>query len=466
MDSKIPNKVPASFRDPSGFVFRSGDYIYRQINSCYKREYEHLMGSGLFKELLDRELIVNHKEVESKFPDQSAYKTLLPEQIPFLSYAFEWSFSQLKDAALATLEIQKVALDHGMILKDASSYNIQFLRGKPVLIDTLSFDIYKGNEPWIAYRQFCQHFLAPLALMSKTDLRLNKLLQTYLDGIPLDLASRLLPPKTKLSMGLGVHIHFHARGQQKYTDPSTIKQQKKRLGKNQLLGIISSLLSTVNSLNLPHQKTIWGEYYDDTNYTKRAFEAKKKIISTWIAKIKPKSLWDAGANDGTFSRIASDKNIPTVASDIDELAVERAYYTVRKNKEANLLPLIIDLTNPSPSIGWNNEERSSFLNRCSFDLAMCLAFIHHLAIANNLPLSYIAGLFAKTCKYLIIEFVPKQDSNTKRLLASRVDIFPDYTPEGFEKEFSKKFRIIEKVKIPGSTRIMYLMRRKSGALDA
>lgn len=460
MDSKNQNKIPASFRDPSGFVFSSGAYIYRQVNSCYAKEYNQLMNSGLFQELLDKGLIINHKEVQIRDFNQSAYKILLPEQISFLSYAFEWSFSQLKDAALLTAEIQKIALSHNMTLKDASSYNIQFLSGKPVLIDTLSFDFYKEGQPWVAYKQFCQHFLAPLALMSKTDLRLNKLLQVYLDGIPLDLTSRLLPQKTRFSLGLGIHLHFHARGQQKYTDPTAVKKQRGHLSKNQLLGIISSLQATVASLNLPHQKTVWGEYYDDTNYSKGAFETKKKIISNWIVKIKPKSVWDAGANDGTFSRLASDKDIPTVASDIDELAVERAYYTVKKNKETNLLPLIIDLTNPSPSIGWNNDERTSFISRCSFDLSMCLAFIHHLAIANNIPLHYIAELFAKTSKHLIIEFVPKQDSNTKRLLASRIDIFPDYTTEGFELEFSRKFKILQKKKIPGSARTMYLMRAR------
>lgn len=423
------------------------------------------MSSGLFGELLNKGLIVSHKEV-GKEDFKDAYKVLLPEQIPFLSYPYEWSFSQLKDAALTTCEIQKIALSYGMTLKDASAYNVQFLRGKPVLIDTLSFGIYKEGEPWVAYKQFCQHFLAPLALMSKTDLRLSKLLEIYIDGIPLDLASRLLPYKTKLSLGLGIHLHFHAKGQQKYTDPTVIKKQRRGVSKNQLLGIVSSLQSTTAALSLPRQKTVWGEYYDDTNYSKGAFHAKQKIISGWIDKIKPKSVWDAGANDGTFSRLASVKEIPTVASDIDELAIERSYLTVKKNDEEFLLPMIVDLTNPSPSIGWKNEERPAFLDRCSFDLSMCLAFIHHLAIANNLPLSYIAELFAKTSKNLIIEFVPKQDSNTKRLLASREDIFPAYTVEGFEKEFSKQFKILEKVKIPGSTRIMYLMCRKSGALDA
>ncbi|PIT97450.1 SAM-dependent methyltransferase [Candidatus Berkelbacteria bacterium CG10_big_fil_rev_8_21_14_0_10_41_12] len=460
MSSREPIKVPASFRDPSGFVFRLGNLFYRQVNQSYAKEYDLLMNSGLFKKLVGKGLIINHKEINNISSDDSAYKTLLPEQIPFLSYPYEWSFSQLKDAALLTLEIQDIAIAHGMILKDASAYNIQFISGRPIFIDTLSFDFYKEGEPWVAYRQFCQHFLAPLALMSHTDLRFGKSSQIFLDGIPLDLAAHLLPSKTRFSLGLGIHIHLHARSQQKYTDPSIIKKQKKQLHKNQLLGIMASLKSTTLALDLPKQKTIWGKYYDDTNYTRRAFESKKKIISRWISKIRPKSVWDAGANDGTFSRLASSKKILTLATDIDELAIEKAYRQNKEKDDKYLLPLIIDLTNPSPAIGWRNKERASFLERNSFDLSMCLAFIHHLAIANNLPLSYICDLFHQCAKNIIIEFVPKEDSNTKRLLASREDIFPNYTQEDFEVEFSKRFKILQRTKIPGSKRIMYLMKGK------
>jgi len=235
---------------------------------------------------------------------------------------------------------------------------------------------------------------------------------------------------------------------------------KKQLHKNQLVGIMASLKSTTLALDLPKQKTIWGKYYDDTNYTRRAFESKKKIISRWISKIRPKSVWDAGANDGTFSRLASSKKILTLATDIDELAIEKAYRQNKEKDDKYLLPLIIDLTNPSPAIGWRNKERASFLERNSFDLSMCLAFIHHLAIANNLPLSYICDLFHQCAKNIIIEFVPKEDSNTKRLLASREDIFPNYTQEDFEVEFSKRFKILQRTKIPGSKRIMYLMKGK------
>src|SRR4030042_2240552 len=208
---------PASFRDPSGFVFRQDGSIYRQINATYKEDYDHLIDCGLRKTLVEAGVLIRHEEVafESARPEM-AYKLVKPEPVPFISHPYEWSFSALKDAALTTLHIQRKALDFGMSLKDCSAYNIQFMKGKPVFIDTLSFEKYREGKPWVAYRQFCQHFLAPLALMSHRDVRLGQLSRVHLDGVPLDLASRLLPRRTRLSFSLLFHIHMHARSQSRY----------------------------------------------------------------------------------------------------------------------------------------------------------------------------------------------------------------------------------------------------------
>src|SRR5258708_16283925 len=201
-----------SFRDPSGFVFSRGNTLYRQVEQSYRQEYDTLIECGLYDSLVGAGLLIPHAEenLESGLTNV-AYRVLRPERIPFISYPYEWCFSQLQDAALATLQAQTAALKHGMSLKDASAYNIQFRDGKPVLIDTLSFERYTEGFPWTAYRQFCQHFLAPLALMSHTDVRLSQLLRTNIDGVPLDLASRLLPFWTKLDPFLLAHIHLHSK---------------------------------------------------------------------------------------------------------------------------------------------------------------------------------------------------------------------------------------------------------------
>ncbi len=189
-----PNKLSSSFRDPSGFMFRKDNVLYRQVNKHYSEDYDKLLSSGLLDSLTKKGLLIPAEEVDITPAEKDlAYKILKPVEIPLISYPYEWSFSQYQDAALATLQIQKIAFEKGFALKDASAYNIQFYKGKAVFIDTLSFEPYREGEPWVAYRQFCQHFLAPLALMAHTDIRLSQLMRVYIDGIPLDLASRLLP---------------------------------------------------------------------------------------------------------------------------------------------------------------------------------------------------------------------------------------------------------------------------------
>ena len=202
-----------------------------------------------------------------------------------------------------------------------------------------------------------------------------------------------------------------------------------------MLGLIDNLDGTVKKLNWKPAGTEWGGYYEITNYSEAAFQHKKDLISAWISRIGPKSVWDLGANDGTFSRLASDQGIFTVAFDIDPAAVERNYRSVKSNKEQNILPLLLDLTNPSPALGWHNRERDALLDRAPVDMVLALALIHHLAISNNVPLPQLADFFAEVGKWLIIEFIPKSDSQVQKLLASRKDIFSNYSRESFEEAF-------------------------------
>jgi ribosomal protein L11 methylase PrmA len=348
-----------------------------------------------------------------------------------------------------------------MSLKDASAYNLQFVRGKATLIDTLSFEIYKEGEPWVAYRQFCQHFLAPLALMALRDVRLNQLLRVYIDGVPLDLASELLPGRTRLNFGLLTHIHLHASAQKRYAySRAEVKSRPGRtFGKQAMTGLIDSLDSTVRRLNWKPGGTEWGNYYDITNYSDAAFEHKKQLVREWSSNVKPSLVWDLGANNGVFSRVAGETGAYVVSSDIDPAAVEQNYRQMKSEKSENLLPLLLDLTNPSPAIGWANAERDSFAVRGPADMVLALALIHHLAISNNVPLPQLAGFFASYGRWLVIEFVPKPDSQVQRLLVSREDIFSNYTRDGFESAFRSRFKICEAVNVRESERVLYLMER-------
>jgi len=458
----IEGNVPGSFRDPSGFLFVQDGSIYRQVNALYRNHYDHLLKSGLYQDLVDAELLIAHSEASLNLArSDDAYKIIRPEVVPFISYPYEWSFSQLKVAALATLEIQKRALTFGMSLKDCSAYNIQFVGGKPLFIDTLSFEMYQEGLPWVAYRQFCQHFLATLALMNYRDIRLNQLLRVYIDGIPLDLASSLLPFRSRFKLPLLLHIHLHARSQQYFSDKVVDRDTARgRVSRQSLLGLIDSLESAVNKLQWSPQGTDWTDYYQDDSYDSVGIEHKKQLVANFLDEAAPRTVWDLGSNIGLFSRIAANKGIPTISWDMDPGCVDINYRQVVSNSETNLLPLVLDLTNPSPPIGWENRERMSILERGPADAVLALALVHHLAISNNVSLDRIADFLAKLCSWLIIEFVPKGDSKVQRLLSTREDIFPNYTRQGFENEFGRLFVIKHSEQIRNSKRILYLMKRR------
>lgn len=459
--------LASSFRDPSGYVFRRGGVLYRQVNASYLPDYAHLMRSGLYRSLADDGLLIPHAEQEEAAGDGLV---LRPEPVPFVSYPYEWCFGQLKNAALATLRIQQRALAFGMSLKDASAYNIQFVANKPLLLDTLSFERYRENEPWAAYRQFCQHFLAPLALTQYVDAGLaGALLRTHLDGIALDLASRLLPATTRLRPALLGHLHLHAAAQRRVSraqgaasTPFPSAAPVGALPVRAFRGMLDSLEAGVQALAPKPAPTPWAAYYTQTNYSAAALEAKEKIVAALLDEITPapRLVWDFGANDGRFSRLASERGVFTVAWDGDSAAVENNYQACQAQNDSHLLPLVQDLTNPSPDQGWALGERDSLLARGPAGAVLALALIHHLVIGNNVPLGRVSDFFARCGAWLVLEFVPKHDSQVQRLLATRPDIFADYSPAGFETAFGARWEIVRCVPIPETERTVYLLRRK------
>lgn len=454
---------PASFRDPSGFLFRRDGILYRQVNRTYRQQYEAIQAAGLFDELIDDGLLIPHREANVKPVEaETAHVILQPEKVPFVSYPYEWCFDQLKDAALHTLEIQSRAVSRGFTLKDASAYNIQFRGGAPILIDSLSFEERVEGEPWVAYRQFCQHFLAPLALMASRDIRLGELLRVHIDGIPLDLTSELLPLRSYLRFGQLVHLHLHASAQRRFAGREIGGGEGKRaMGQRSLEGLIESLRGAINALRWEPAGS-WTDYYDFHNYGGESFEAKKEIVASCIDEISPKRVLDLGANTGLFSRLATGQGALCVSADFDPGAVQHNYRQAKSAGETNLHPLLLDLTNPSPDQGWAGQERQSLAVRGPFDLVMALALIHHLAISNNLPFPSVAEYLSRLGDALLIEFVPKSDPQVQKLLASRRDIFTDYGRDAFEASFEGAFRIRRREPVPGTERVLYLMERRPG----
>jgi hypothetical protein len=458
-----PNWVAeaGSFRDPNGFVFYRDGTVYRQLNRKHEDNYHRLVNSGLYESLVESKLLVPHKEVDVPPADRDdCFKIIQPERIPFLSYIHEWCFSQLKDAALVTLRIQKKALDFGMSLRDCSAYNIQFMECRPVLIDTLSFGIHEEGQPWGAYRQFCQHFLAPLMLMSRLDVRLNQLCVTELDGIPLHLARTLLSHRVYTSWPAFLHIYLHARFEDYYSTRIVPKDRSAgRFSHYSFRGLIDSLENAVMRLKLKQRSSQWLTYAaEGQSYSDDSFDHKVQTVKAYLDKCKPTEVWDLGSNTGVFSRVASESASRIIAFDQDPYCVEANYLQVKPDR-ANILPLVLNLSNPTPAIGWENQERRSLLQRASADTVLALALIHHLAITNNLPLPKLASFFAKICRWLIIEFVPKDDPKVQLLLTNREDIFPRYTIAAFEHEFGRLFSIETRTEIRSCKRTLFLMQR-------
>lgn len=452
MTKKI-SREESSFRDPAGYIYYSDNKVYRKIFKCYFSQYDHLMNSGLYDKLIDLRMIIPHKEIERN----NEYIVLEVEKIPFISYPYEWGFEQIKDASLLTLEINKLALEYGMILKDASGFNIQFLNGRPIFIDTLSFDFYEEGSPWGAYGQFIRHFMGPILLMKYVDERLNCLLKNYIDGIPVDLADSLL--KGRGGFTARQHIKWHSKSIKNYSD-SDKPVKTFNMSKIQLVQMNDMMIRQITKLTRKEFDSEWGDYYNHTNYDEESDNHKIKLVNSYIDSIKLDDndiLFDLGANDGKYSRIAAKKISNVISFDIDINCLNHNYNMVKSNKEYNILPLFLDVTNPTPDIGFGLLERKSINNRGNVKCIMALALIHHIAISNNVNFDDIGKWFSKLGNYLIIEFVPKDDSQVMKLLKTRKDIFDWYTIANFEESMSKYFKIIKKDKVKNSKRVMYLM---------
>lgn len=452
----------ASYRDPSGFVFRRDGSIYRQVNMRYEQEFTMLSESGLYDALVSAGRLVSHQEVDEPPPvPPLAARVIRPEPVPFISYPYEWCFGQLKDAALATLEIQRTSLKHGMTLKDASAFNIQFLEGSPVLIDSLSFEAYVEGRPWLAYRQFCEHFLAPLLLMSRVDPWLGRLSAVTVDGISLETASRILSWTSWFHPSVLLHVHLHARSVRRFGGRSVPRSIETRgLSRRGMLNLVEGLTHTIERIAWSPADTQWSDYETEHGYSDEDFEAKREIVANLVEDAMPDTVWDLGANTGVFSRIASRAGAFVVSADVDPSAVERNYRRTRSRNESRLHPLWIDLRNPSPSLGWAGEERESLVERSRADMVLALALVHHLAIGANVPLTMIVEFLSRLARELVVEFVPKDDPQAQRLLTSREDIFDNYDRPAFESALESCFFVLGTYEVGVSGRVIYRARRR------
>ncbi len=451
----------SSFRDPSGFVFLEDGIVKRKMFPNYFPVYNKLSELQFYNKLFNSGLLIPHKELSAS----DSEIILLPEQIPFITYPYEWSFLQFKEAALLTLKLQKYCLLNEVTLKDASAFNVTFHNGKAVFIDTLSFDLYIENTPWRAYKQFIMHFLGPLVLSYYHGSQSLKLMSTFIDGIPLPMLTSMLPFKTKLSPTLYTNIHLLAKFEDKHNEDTHGGSTAYSLSKKAQLKIIENLYDYIKNLHLK-EETEWSDYYSKINYSDKAFQQKALIIDTWIQKSKAKTLIDVGGNDGTFVRKLSQPIDHALVCDIDPNAIDVNYKKIKERKETFITTFVLDVLNPSAGIGFENAERESFINRArNFepDVTLALAIIHHISLSGNVPFKRSAQFFALFSKKLIIEFPDRNDSWVQRLLTNKSDFkdhFDFYNITNFETAYLERFELIEKLKIEDSERTMFLLKRK------
>ncbi|MEW4922951.1 class I SAM-dependent methyltransferase [Algibacter sp. 2305UL17-15] len=456
------NQLPSSFRDPSGYIFNDNGIIKRRIFPVYFEQYKALKSQNVFNKLFDLGLLIEHEEL---FENDSEM-VIQPKQIPFITYPYEWCFNQYKEAALLTLKLQKYCLEHNFSLKDASAFNVTFYKGKAIFIDTLSFDFYQENQPWRGYKQFITHFLGPLLLAYYHGAQSLKLVSNFIDGIPLKMLSSMLPLKSKLNPFLYSNIHLLAKFEDKHNEDYVGKSKVASLSKKAQFNIIDSLYDYIKKLTLK-ENSEWGNYYSKTNYADDAFLQKSNSINKWVNKIEAKRLIDVGGNDGAFVRQIQRNVEIALVCDIDNNAVDSNYKSIKLNKESNIIPFVLDVLNPSSSIGFNNEERDSFVDRVKKfapDVTLALALIHHISLSGNIPFKMSANFFASFSQYLIIEFPKRDDSWVERLLNNKgefKDYFEFYNIENFELSYSENFEILEKKSIVNSKRVMYLLKNKN-----
>lgn len=430
--------VSGSFRDPNGRVFHHQGRIYRTISNVAIDDFNMVVKSGVYDELVDLGLLVgwSHADKSDFDLDDNVAHVIEHEKLPFVSYPYEWSFGALKAAALCHLDVQLRALDHDVTLTDATAYNIMFNGYRPVFIDYLSFRPYRDGEFWVGHQQFCEQFLNPLILASRLGINPSPWYRGNLEGIPSQDLAKLLGIKGWLSgltlVNTMLPSFFERRAVTKKSNAGTAQMvQSRKLAKSAYQGMLERLRTGIANLAAPENVTVWQDYAENTSYSSEETKSKEAMVARFIKETKPGMVWDIGCNSGRYSKIASDHGTDHVIGlEFDTGALEAAYEMSVREK-LGFTPLLMNAVNPSPSLGWNERERHSLKDRAKADAIIALAVIHHICIGRNIPLSEAVNWFVDLAPNGLVEFVPKQDPMVQELLSLREDIFPDYTYEAF-----------------------------------
>jgi len=460
-------QVDGSYRDPRGYVFKSEDddsHVYRTVREHYATEFFDIVSDNIIEHSISKGFLIETSVLENSQipPELDASYLLKHQKIPFWSQPYEWTFLQLRDAALLHLNFQLFLLENGYTLSDASAYNIQFIGSKPIFIDVLSIEKYKEGQPWLGYKQFFEQFLNPLLLYGKKGIAFNEWYRGSLEGISIESLMRVLSLKNKLNWRVFLFLGLYNMSSKKIVDASnkiddgSLNKKKPNVSKQSLISMLSQLRNWVLSIELPKELTVWGDYAAHNTYTENERVRKQQLIKSFVERNKVSSLLDMGCNSGEYSLAALEGGADHVVGfDFDHGALNVAYDN-SKSTGARFLPLWLDAANPSPSQGWLQSEREGFAERFKADAVIALAFEHHLAIGKNIPLEQVvAWLVSLVNKCGLIEFVPKDDPTVQLMLSTREDIFVGYGEAEFQSALENEAEIVDKSVSSASGRILY-----------
>ncbi len=431
-----------SFRDPAGTVFFSDGAVYRTISPNVLPEIEKLFNSIFFQNLINSGKVIKSNLVKNTF-DVCGKFILHHDKIPFVSYPYEWSFSMLKDAALLTLNILKDCINNGYILKDGTAWNITYYNGSMIFFDVLSIEKYEEGQVWNGYQQFCQEFLNPLFLKSYKNLNFNDYFRGLLSGIDIKLMSKIFNLSDIFRPGIFKHVFLNAFLTNNKKIASSTINNKYKLPKIALLSMIEGLLSVVKKLNYNNADSVWVDYSNKNTYTNADEVIKVDFVKKLFCSIQNNSnIIDLGCNTGKYSYLSSEfHNI--ISCDIDNDCIEQIYKKVSTEKNKSITPIVINLMNPSPNVGWELTERKSIYDRLNVNCFLSLALIHHICIANNVPIKRFVAFLRRIAPRGIVEWVEKDDPMVQFLLRNRKDIFSTYTWEHFMESVKQHFDLKE-----------------------
>lgn len=455
-----------SFRDPSGCIFSADGSIYRSIFPPGMPDYEAAGDAGAYEKLIQQGLLIPHEETAlSDGIPAGTVCCLQHPRIPMITYPWEWSFSMLKEAALLHLEIMEILVPMGFWLRDANAFNVQFDGEKLCLIDTLSVGRRVPDSPWPAYGQFCSHFLAPLAAAAYADIRLLSLWRGFINGFPLDLVAGILPHLKKYRPGLFMHLTLHSRYQSSADRKEDIgKEQSQsksmKVSDRGLVGLIRSLKKTVQGIAWKSYSQIWEGYTEIRTYDSKDVEIKSAYVEKTVKELDASVVWDMGANTGEFSALAASQGAFVASIEGDPACTEYIYREISAGQKGKkILPLTMDLANPSPGLGWDSRERLSLKDRGPADLLMALALVHHLVFSCCIPFPLIAKWFSELAGHVLVEFVPPTDPMVKKLLKNRNGEHHPYDEKTFTSAFEKYFDSVDTISLQNG-RSLYLYRSR------